>query len=186
VDRIDILSLHNPGRESVEKGEVYQVLDKAKQAGKIGWAGISADPEVAQWCINRWPFDVLIIQYSMAKRLAEEAVLPAAGAKDLGVLNIIPLVKWIFDWDGPPKSSWQRQLWDLGLSARLNEWFARHPDYTKAELLLRFVLARPEIHCPVVATKNPDHLAANVAAAEKGPLPDEIMRDFREWVQACE
>jgi hypothetical protein len=30
------------------------------------------------------------------------------------------------------------------------------------------------MHTTIVGTKNPEHLAANIAAASKGPLPGEI------------
>lgn len=43
-----------------------------------------------------------------------------------------------------------------------------------SELILRYTLAHPHCHTTIVGTKNADHLAANVAAADKGPLPAEL------------
>ena len=37
--------------------------------------------------------------------------------------------------------------------------------------MLRFTLTHPEMHTTIVGTSNLDHLAANVEAAAKGPLP---------------
>ena len=47
-------------------------------------------------------------------------------------------------------------------------------DMSPMELMLRFTLSHPDLHTTIVGTKNPDHLAANVAAAAKGPLPADV------------
>jgi aryl-alcohol dehydrogenase-like predicted oxidoreductase len=55
-------------------------------------------------------------------------------------------------------------------------------DMTPMDLMLRFTISHPELHTTIVGTKNPEHFAANVAAAERGPLPaatyDEMKRRF--------
>ena len=42
---------------------------------------------------------------------------------------------------------------------------------TRSEFTLRFTLSHPQMHTTIVGTANPDHLAANVAAAAKGRCP---------------
>jgi aryl-alcohol dehydrogenase-like predicted oxidoreductase len=47
------------------------------------------------------------------------------------------------------------------------------PGESRTQWLLRFTLSHPGIDTTIVGTKNPAHLAANVRAAEVGPLsPD--------------
>jgi aryl-alcohol dehydrogenase-like predicted oxidoreductase len=42
------------------------------------------------------------------------------------------------------------------------------------EFMLRFTLSHPDLSTTIVGTANIDHLHANVAEAEKGPLPVEV------------
>ena len=47
-------------------------------------------------------------------------------------------------------------------------------DLTPMEFILRFTISHPDMHTTIVGTNNPEQLAANVAAASKGPLPSEV------------
>ena len=42
------------------------------------------------------------------------------------------------------------------------------------EFMLRYTLSHPSLHTTIVGTANPDHLAANLNAAAKGPLPSDL------------
>ena len=47
-------------------------------------------------------------------------------------------------------------------------------EMTPLEFMLRFTISHPDMHTTIVGTKDPGHLAANVAAASRGPLPPEV------------
>jgi aryl-alcohol dehydrogenase-like predicted oxidoreductase len=47
-------------------------------------------------------------------------------------------------------------------------------DMSLMEFMLRFTISHPDLHTTIVGTSNADHLAANVAAARKGPLPPKV------------
>jgi aryl-alcohol dehydrogenase-like predicted oxidoreductase len=49
----------------------------------------------------------------------------------------------------------------------------------RSEFVLRFTLAHPGLSTTIVGTSNPDHLAANVAIAEKGPLPADLYEEAK-------
>ena len=59
----------------------------------------------------------------------------------------------------------RRDLWD---EAGLDDMLDGMP---RMEFMLRFTLSHPEMTTTIVGTANPQHLADNVAAAKKGPLP---------------
>ena len=44
-----------------------------------------------------------------------------------------------------------------------------------AQLALRFILSNPDVTTVIPGMRRPEHLAANVAAAEAGPLPEELL-----------
>jgi aryl-alcohol dehydrogenase-like predicted oxidoreductase len=51
---------------------------------------------------------------------------------------------------------------------------------TPMEFLLRFTLSHPDMSTTIVGTANPEHLAANVAAARKGPLAADVYEAARQ------
>jgi aryl-alcohol dehydrogenase-like predicted oxidoreductase len=54
------------------------------------------------------------------------------------------------------------------------------PERAWPELALRFTLSQPGVHCAIIGTTNPDNARANIALAEKGPLPADAVRKIRE------
>ncbi len=47
------------------------------------------------------------------------------------------------------------------------------------EFVLRFTLSHPALSSTIVGTSTIDHLRANVAIAEKGPLPADLYREAK-------
>ena len=45
---------------------------------------------------------------------------------------------------------------------------------SRFEFVLRFSLSHPAVSSVIVGTSNLDHLAANLAIAERGPLPADL------------
>jgi len=56
---------------------------------------------------------------------------------------------------------------------------------TTMEFMLRFTISHPDLHTTIVGTKNPEHLADNVAAAVRGPLPTETYEEAKRRFSAA-
>ena len=67
----------------------------------------------------------------------------------------------------------RRGLWDR---AKLDDLLA---GMSRMEFMLRFTITHPDMSTTIVGTANPEHLADNVASAEKGPLPDDVYREAK-------
>ncbi|MDK0748953.1 aldo/keto reductase, partial [Clostridium perfringens] len=50
---------------------------------------------------------------------------------------------------------------------------------TMAQLALRFVLSNPDVATVIPGMRTPEHLVQNVAAAEAGPLPADLLAALR-------
>ena len=61
---------------------------------------------------------------------------------------------------------------------RLRELSVDPGDLGWSELALRFSAYAPGVHTAIVGTANPANLAANVAAAARGPLPAEVLAEL--------
>ena len=57
----------------------------------------------------------------------------------------------------------------------LPAWAAELGCASWAQFFLKWILAHPAVTCVIPATRNPSHMADNLAAAG-GPLPDEPLR----------
>jgi aryl-alcohol dehydrogenase-like predicted oxidoreductase len=55
-------------------------------------------------------------------------------------------------------------------------------DMTAMEFILRFTLSHPHVSTTIVGTSNVEHLADNVAAARKGPLPDDVYQQAKDRI----
>ena len=84
---------------------------------------------------------------------------------------------------GAPEAEIQRPaLNDVWTRAKLDEVLPG--GMARAELILRSTLSHPHCHTTIVGTCNPDHLAENVAAAARGPLPSELDEEIRSRIAA--
>ena len=73
----------------------------------------------------------------------------------------------------------RRDLWDeAGLDAVLD-------GLERMEFMLRFTLSHPDMTTTIVGTANPKHLADNVAAAKKGPLPADQYAEAKRRLSAA-
>jgi aryl-alcohol dehydrogenase-like predicted oxidoreductase len=55
---------------------------------------------------------------------------------------------------------------------------------SRMEFMLRFTISHPDMNTTIVGTANPKHLAANLAAASKGPLPPEVYDEAKKRLAA--
>jgi aryl-alcohol dehydrogenase-like predicted oxidoreductase len=116
--------------------------------------------------------------YSLLWREAEHEVLPAAKAHGVGVVIGSPLQQGAlsrrFDDEvnhGAPWMSLPRRNQFKALYALLDEL-----DMPLVECALRFVLSNPDVSCALMGARSQAEVEQNVAYAEKGPLPADVLR----------
>ena len=84
TDYLDLLQLHSPPADVVERGEWEQALDALKRAGKIRYYGVSCDTVEAGLAALRFP-NVSSLQFSLSllEPRAAEALAPQLRAKGI-------------------------------------------------------------------------------------------------------
>jgi aryl-alcohol dehydrogenase-like predicted oxidoreductase len=188
-DTVDILMIHEPDRPGQYDwwsdwehftGPVLEVLDELKRAGVIRFTGLGGTTAYTlPHLIAAGRFDVVLtaFNYSLLWREAEIAVLPAAKARGMGVVAGSPLQQGAlarrYDaevnggarWLSPPRRKQYQALYafldEIGLPI--------------AEAGVRFVLSNPDISCTLMGARSAVEVEQNVAAAERGPLPPDIL-----------
>ncbi len=72
------------------------------------------------------------------------------------------------EWMRPNLVARYRQIYDL----------QRESGMTLAEMGIRYIVAQPDIDTVIIGAKLPHEIAECVQAAEKGPLPEDLIREI--------
>jgi aryl-alcohol dehydrogenase-like predicted oxidoreductase len=188
-DKIDILMIHEPDRPGQYDwfsdwerfhGPVNELLAELKSEGIIRFTGLGGTtvytlPHV----IATGEYDVVLtaFNYSLLWQEATIAVLPEAQKRGMGIVIGSPLQQGALArcyrdvvekgarWLSPPRQQQYKKLYafvdELGMPL--------------AELALRWVLSNSNISTTLMGARSVAEVEENVAAAEKGPLPADVM-----------
>lgn len=177
TDYVDVMQLHNPSVEQCEQGDLVSVLQEMKQEGKVRWLGISSTNPHIQTYIGWGVFDVFQIPYSALEREHEQAIQAAADS-GAGVI-----VRGGVARGEPGQGLGNPDRWSKWEAAKMDELLPEGE--TRTGFLLRFTLNHPGMSTNIVGTKNPAHLAENVAAAGRGPLPADVYAEAKRRLEAA-
>lgn len=190
TDYLDVMLLHSCERSVLEQGKAVEALAKARDAGKIRFVGYSGDNEAAAYAARLPDVSVIETSINLCDESNIEKVLPIARARELGVLAKRPLANGAWkaaeaqpeefrDYAAEYRFRFEKMGLDreaLGLPAT-TRW---------DEIALRFTLSQPGVHSAIVGTTRPEHILSNIAAAEAGPLPPEVIEKIRQAFAAAE
>ena len=185
TDRLDVMLLHSCGRDVLERGEALGALVKAREQGKIRFAGYSGDNDAAAYAAGL--ADVAVIETSI--NLADQAnvtrVLPVAKQHQVGVIAKRPICNAA--WKDPANQPGMYQSYAKPYTERLQKMAIQPadlglggaPEQAWPELALRFTLSFPEVSTAIVGTTNPKNAQQNLSDAAKGPLPADTVAKVR-------
>jgi aryl-alcohol dehydrogenase-like predicted oxidoreductase len=178
TDYLDVVQFHaSPSPAALEQQGGLEALQDLQKQGKVRFIGISGTLPNLPDQIGMGVFDVFQIPYSALQPEHEQLISEAAAAGG-GTVIRGGVVKGALapDKSGAtprglsvhPRDAWERaQLDDLLDGSSRNEF------------ILRYTFSHPDMHTTIVGTANLDHLAANLAAARKGPLPPDIYAEAK-------
>jgi aryl-alcohol dehydrogenase-like predicted oxidoreductase len=174
-DHLDLVQVHmSPSRTQLEHDDTLGALFALREEGKTRFIGMSGIlPHLADH-IDMGVFDIFQIPYSVVQREHEELISRAAagGAGTLirgGAARGAPSDDkgWQRGPLGLREGEGQRRWESSGIDAVL-------ADMSRMEFVIRFTLSHPDLSTTILGTSRLDHLASNLAIAEKGPLPPEV------------
>ncbi len=192
TDHVDVMLLHSCTLEVLERGEVFEALRRARDAGKLRFLGYSGDNEAATYAARQPDVAVIETSISIADQCNIDGVLAVARKRNLGVLAKRPIANAA--WKEPEQqpgfyanyaSTYRDRLTAMGITAA-DLGYDGDPATVWPEIALRFTLSQPGMHTAIVGTTNPAHVEANITAAEKGPLPDDQVATLRDAFAAAQ
>ncbi len=178
TDHIDLLQVH--GRDLLElelrmirDGEVMEELDRAREAGKVRFAGYSSySEEAARAAIDDGRWDTLQIPCNILDRRYLESVIPEARRRGVGVIVRSALLKGALT----EKSRFMpERLKPLVTHIDRLAEIQSETHYSLPELALRFVLSIPDISTVIVGADRIAYLDEAVSASDGRGLSEGIL-----------
>jgi aryl-alcohol dehydrogenase-like predicted oxidoreductase len=166
---VDLLQFHSCAAGTLRDQEMVAALIRVKEKGLTRWIGYSGDGADALYAVESGVFDTLQISVNIADQEAIDLAIPAAAARDMGVIAKRPIANaaWLFSrWrvGGYEKPYWRRLK-------RLSYDFIRSDPQAAVQTALRFTLSVPGVDTAIVGTTRPSRWAQNAALAANGVLP---------------
>ena len=188
VEILDILQLHSPGLEILEQDEPWQALERLKNTGKIKHAGWSVQSfqETKQAHILERHHDlieVIQVRYNLLEREAEDVLFPLALKYGIGVIVRIPLLFGLLSGKFNHNSTFgenDHRKFNLSpqkLTAYLEEFnsyqsvFDKYPNYSPAQISLRFCISHPACHVVIPGGKTKKQVQENAVASDLDFIP---------------
>jgi len=169
-ETLGVVQIHSADLDVLADGTLAQALVEARDRGEVRFIGASVYTEAeALAAIDAGCFDVLQVPYNLLDRRMEPRVFAAARRARVGIVTRSAFLKGALT---PKVSCLPPSLAPLAAAA---DRARRALDVTWDELpavALRFCLSSPDVATVVVGVRTADELAAAVAAAAAGPLPD--------------
>jgi aryl-alcohol dehydrogenase-like predicted oxidoreductase len=169
TDHVDIWQLHNAPVEAVDGAALLEVMHEVQATGKVRHVSISSTLPDLETYLERRAFATYQIPYSALQR-EHETVIGEAAAAGAGVIIRGGVAKG-------EHSSRQSDRWALWETCKLDEFLA--DGESRSSFLLRLTITHPGMHTTIVGTRNPQHLADNLAAAERGTVPEDTYAEIK-------
>lgn len=169
TDYLDIVHLHSCPLGVLAAGEVIEALLDAVADGKVRVAAYSGENEALAWAIRSGEFGSVQTSVNLCDQHSLRQLLPAARARGLGVIAKRPLANAFWRFSQQPVGDYSEAYW---LRWRA---LALETELAVDELVLRFAVYAPGVDSCIIGTRQAAHLSANLALADKGPLPAEVL-----------
>ncbi|WP_407272759.1 aldo/keto reductase [Radiobacillus sp. PE A8.2] len=178
TDYIDLYQFHSGSDEDFDNDDLWTMLDKQLQAGKIRNLGISigSNKNIHQTAqATKRNAKAIQVVYNRLDQAPEAEVFPSCIEQDLGVLARVPLASGFLSGKYKPgvkfedKVRKRREQADIDEQLKVVEQIKQTevPEGVEmAQWALAWCLQNPAVTCVIPGCKSPEQVIANAKAAE--------------------
>jgi aryl-alcohol dehydrogenase-like predicted oxidoreductase len=178
TDYIDVYQLHSANNELFDNEELWTMLDKQVQAGKVRYLGNSIGRPNNKYQGNKsrdFGISVIQITYNASKRIAEDSLLPIAEEQDLGVVVRTPLASGFLSGKYQPGHEFKGfdvRAWrplaglDNEINAALEALKQKPADMEPTVWANAWCLRQPRVSTVIPGLKSLEQLELNALAGE--------------------
>ncbi len=192
LDSFDLMQLHTWDNNWLADDRWYKRLDELRGQGLFRAIGLS---------LNRWEpwngvravrsglIDAVQVIYNIFDQNPEDELFPACAEMDVAVIARVPFDEGTLTGMLTKDSKWPDGDWRntyfvpenlIPSVERADKLKPLVPEeMTMSELALRFILNNPMVSTIIPGMRKPAHVAANISASDKGPLPAELHTQLR-------
>ncbi|TML32377.1 MAG: aldo/keto reductase [Actinobacteria bacterium] len=192
TDYVDLLQLHNPRMDAIERNDLFAELEALRDEGKLKHFGVALGPAIG-WreegirALETRPIAALQTVYNLLEQEPGRDFLETAERTGAGVMARVPTSSGLLEdkytlettFSGSDHRRHRPREWLVdGLKKIEQLRFLVIPgERTMAQAALRFILAQPAMACVVPTITSLDELEEFAGAADAPPLtPDELAR----------
>ncbi|MHB0998097.1 MAG: aldo/keto reductase [Armatimonadota bacterium] len=197
-DYVDIMYVHEPDNKDwwgdtllTGKAAVLDVLDEFKNDGIIGAIGIGGwkCDNIAD-LLETGRFDVALVAggYTLVNQPVKDRVIPAAKKHDAGLVMGGTFLQ------GALATIQREAMHEIQHTGKYTGWLNEltvkkvlaiydlcdETGMSVTEMAIRYILNDTNIHAVIPGAQKVSHIKANIAAAMKGPLPEELIQRINE------
>jgi aryl-alcohol dehydrogenase-like predicted oxidoreductase len=192
TDRIDLLQLHNPRMQHLERDDVWDLMADLKREGKVRAFGIALGPAIGWrdegvWALANRRLDALFIIHNLLEQDPGREFIEEARARGVGVMVRVPHSSGLLEgtytkettFDANDHRSHRKREWlETGLKKLEKlDFLTDGRDLTIGQAALRWLLADPLIVTVLPNIYDETQLAEFVAASDKPDLtPEDLAR----------
>jgi aryl-alcohol dehydrogenase-like predicted oxidoreductase len=195
TDYIDLYQLHNPTVEVIQRGEVWDVLERRQKEGKIRHYGVSINTmEEGVAAAQDGRSASIQVEYNLLAQEPAEAFFPLAQAANIGIIARVPLKRGILT--GKLTAADEQRFQGEDVRARSFKGEAFRKELAKAEQLrflvhgpvqslvqaaIAFCLAHPAVAVTIPGARNAAQMRENAAGADVTLPADDLERLAELW-----
>lgn len=189
TDHIDVMLLHSCGLNVLRNGAALEALVKAREAGKISFAGYSGDNEEAAFAATFPDIAVIEASINVCDQANLASLLPLTQKQNIGIVAKRPIANGA--WRLPEQQSGLYREYARPYHERFKAMGLRTedlgvPDRDWARLALLFTLSQPGVHTAIVGTTSPENALRNVEAVENMAVTADAILTIRGAFQRAE
>lgn len=202
-ERIDLYQIHCPATQILKDGDVFQVLDRLQEEGKIRHYGVSVESvEEGLICLENPNVKSLQVIFNIFRQKPMEELFKKAKEQGTGIIVRLPLASGLltgkfkesdtFEEDDHRNFNNDGKAFNVGETfaglgfkkgvelAQKLDWIAEGRG-SMTEASLRWILDHPEVTCVIPGFKNQRQIEQNLKALHTKPFAPEELEKLREF-----